>query len=229
MHTYPHGEEIDAIATPLLKFEKFNGLSMQIGDPNQVHGIIKKWVEKSAGRNPWIILMDEIGPWHTGTQPDHLNPDHLLERTTVLWPALMAGAAGVQWYFGWYTTPHDLNAEDLRSRNNMWEQSAYAKDLFSQITFSEMQSSDYLISKGENQCFSKPGLTYLIYLKYGGTTSLDLRNVEGEYSIEWFNPRQGGKKIKGTKERISSGERENIGFAPEDKFKDWVVLIKRKI
>lgn len=228
MHTYPFEEEREAITTPLLKFKLFNGLSMQVGDPIHVHGDIKKWVEKSEEINPWIILMDEIGPWHTGTQPDDLNADHLMERTNVLWPALMAGAAGVQWYFGWLTPPHDLNAQDLRSRNNIWEQSAYAKELFAQINFSKMNSSDYLISKGQNYCFSNTGSTYVIYLKYGGTTSLDLRNVEGEYSIEWFNPRQGGKLIKGTKEKIISGGWENIGLAPEDKFKDWVVLIRRE-
>lgn len=229
MHTYPYEEEREKIVTPLLKFDQFNGLSMQVGDPNHVHGDIKKWVEKSEERKPWIILMDEIGPWHTGTQPDNLNPKHNLERTTVLWPALMAGAAGVQWYFGWLTPPHDLNAQDLRSRNNIWEQSAHAKEFFSQINFSEMRNSDYLISKGQNHCFSKSGSAYVIYLKYGGTTSLDLRNIEGEYSIKWFNPRKGGKLLKGTKEKIISGGWANIGLAPEDKFKDWVVLIRREI
>lgn len=227
MHTYPYEEEREAIAAPLLKFDKFNGLSMQVGEPNHVYHDIKKWVEKSEEQKPWIILMDEIGPWHTGTQPDNLNPDHYMERTTVLWPSLMAGAAGVQWYFGWFTSPHDLNAEDLRSRNNMWEQTAYAKAFFKNINYTEMSSSNHLISKGENYCFSKTGETYVVYLKYGGTTKLDLSQVKGEYTIQWFNPRRGGEFRKGTKGTLKSGEWVNIGFAPEEKFKDWIVLIRR--
>lgn len=227
MHTYPYEQEREKIVSPLLKFDNFNGLSMQVGDPNQVYNDIKKWVEKSEENNPWIILMDEIGPWHTGTQPDRLNPEHTMERTNVLWPSLMAGAAGVQWYFGWFTKPHDLNAEDLRSRNNMWEQTANAKEFFSRLNYAEMNSSDYLISRGENYCFSKPGETYVIYLKYGGTTQLDLRQVEGAFTIHWFNPRSGGELQKGTVKSVNSGNRVDIGFAPEEKYKDWVVLIRR--
>ncbi len=228
LHTYPYEEEREDIVSPLLKFDKFNGLSMQVGDPNHVHYDIKKWVEKSAKRHPWIILMDEIGPWHTGTKPDNLDANHEKERTTVLWPSLMAGASGVQWYFGWFTSPHDLNAEDLRSRNNMWEQTAYARALFSKLNFTEMSSSDYLISKGDNYCFSQTGETYVIYLKYGGTTNLDLRQVEGEYKIQWYNPRKGGDFKEGTRKSVKSGNWVSIGYAPEDKFEDWIALVKRK-
>jgi hypothetical protein len=43
-----------------------------------------------------------------------------------LWGALMAGATGVEWYFG-YRYPHnDLNLEDFRSRENWWKQSTIA-------------------------------------------------------------------------------------------------------
>jgi hypothetical protein len=228
MHTYPHEEEREAVVEPLLTYGKFDGLSMQVGNPDQVHGVIKKWVEISEDRNPWIVLMDEIGPWYTGTKPDRMDPYHDKERTRVLWPSLMAGAAGVQWYFGWITPPHDLNAEDLRSRNNMWEQTAYAKEFFKRINFSDMNSSDNLISmRGDNHCFSKPGDTYVIYLKYGGTADLDLSQQEGEYSIRWYNPREGGDLIIGSKETIKSGGWMNIGYAPDAKYKDWAVLIRR--
>ena len=51
-----------------------------------------------AGR-PWLISMDEIGMWHTGVVPDDVDPDHDALRRYVLWGSLMAGAAGVEWYF----------------------------------------------------------------------------------------------------------------------------------
>jgi hypothetical protein len=227
MHTYPHSEERDIIVNPLLRFPYFDGLSMQIGNVNNVHFDIKKWVETSAENRPWIILMDEIGPWQTGTKPDREDEEHFNERSTVLWPSLLAGASGVQWYFGWYTSPHDLNAENLRSRDNMWEQTAHARTFFERIDYTDFHSSDQLISVGNNHCFSKPGKSYVIYLKHGGTTNVDLRNVEGEYSVMWYNPREGGDFKTGTTKTIKSGKWENIGFAPKDKYRDWVVLIQR--
>jgi hypothetical protein len=227
LHTYPYEKERQDILNPLLKFSHFNGLSMQIGDIHQVHTDIQKWVKKSEKRNPWIVLMDEIGPWHTGTKPDNLDPNHTRERTTVLWPSLMAGASGIQWYFGWLTSPHDLNAQDLRSRNNIWEQSAHARTFFERINFSELNASDYLISRGDNYCMSKEGETYVVYLKYGGSTNLDLREVSGEFKVKWFNPREGGSFKTGTVKTVTGGKKINIGHAPENKYTDWVVLITR--
>ena len=41
-----------------------------------------------------------------------------------LWGNLMAGGAGVEWYFG-YTFPHnDLNCENWRNRDHMWDHDA---------------------------------------------------------------------------------------------------------
>ncbi len=227
MHTYPYEKERETIASSLLRFPMFDGLSMQIGDINHTHHDILKWVNLTEKRRPWIMLMDEIGPWHTGTQPDSLNPLHDKIRSKVLWPSLLAGASGIQWYFGWFTPPHDLNAEDLRSREKMWEQTAHARQFFDKIHFVEMQATSWAVSKGDNYCFSKPGARYVIYLPYGGTTNLDLRKEKGGYTISWFNPREGGKLQKGTKKTVEGGQWVNIGHAPDDVYKDWVVLVEK--
>ncbi len=227
VHTYPYEAERAEILNPLLKYDPLDGLSMQIGEPGQVHATIRRWVEKARQRHPWIVLMDEIGPWHTGTKPDRLDPQHTKDRTTVLWPALMAGAAGVQWYFGWLTPPHDLNAEDLRSRDNMWEQSAHARAFFEQLNYTDMRSADHLTGRGDNHCLALEGATYAIYLKYGSTTQLDLRQAEGNYTVAWFNPRAGGALQTGTVKTIKGGGWADIGLAPEAPYEDWAVLIQR--
>lgn len=228
MHTYPVEHDREKIVQSLLKYKKFDGLSMQVYDINNVYTSIDKWVKKSNKHHPWVLLMDEIGPYHTGTKPDREDPYHYRERTTVLWPSLMAGASGVQWYFGWFTSPNDLDAEDLRSRNNMWEQTAYARSFFERVDFAKMENTNHLISKGYNYCLGKPGETYILYLKYGGSTSLDLSAARGEFSIQWFNPREGGDFMNGSKTTVKGGDWVNIGNAPKDQYKDWVVLIKRK-
>ena len=227
VHTYPYEAERAEILNPLLKYDPLDGLSMQIGEPEQVHRTIRQWVEKARQQHPWIVLMDEIGPWHTGTKPDRLDPHHTKDRTTVLWPALMAGAGGIQWYFGWLTPPHDLNAEDLRSRDNIWEQTAHARAFFEQLNYTDMRSADHLTGRGDNHCLALEGAAYAIYLKYGGTTQLDLRQAEGNYTIAWYNPRAGGALQEGTVKEIKAGGWADIGFAPEDRYEDWAVLIQR--
>lgn len=52
--------------------------------------------------------MDEIGFWHTGVLPDAINPRHDTIRKEVLWGSLMAGVAGVEWYFGARYDHNDL-------------------------------------------------------------------------------------------------------------------------
>lgn len=234
MHTYPHENEREAIVSPLMKFPFFDGLSMQVGHYDRVHPSIQKWVEVRRvprtffSERPWIILMDEIGPYHTGTKPDSYDPRHDKERTHVLWPALMAGAGGIQWYFGWVTSPHDLDAEDLRSRNNMWKQTAYARKFFERINYTEMYPTDYLLQQGDNHCFSQPGETYVVYLKYGRTTQLDLREVEGTFSLRWYDPREGGDLVSGVPSSFMGGDWINIGPAPNTPYEDWVVLVNRR-
>jgi hypothetical protein len=63
--------------------------------------------------------LDEIGPADHGVLTDAEDPEHNDVRHYALWGNLLAGGAGVEWYFG-YKHPHaDLNLEDFRSRNKL--------------------------------------------------------------------------------------------------------------
>ena len=42
----------------------------------------------------------------------------------------LTGGAGVEYYFGYSYDHSDLTCQDLRSRDNMWTQSKYALDFF---------------------------------------------------------------------------------------------------
>ncbi|MEZ5397232.1 MAG: hypothetical protein R2724_31255 [Bryobacterales bacterium] len=45
----------------------------------------------------------------------------------------MGGGAGVEWYFG-HQYPHmDINMEDWRSRDRMWDQTRYALEFSGSI------------------------------------------------------------------------------------------------
>lgn len=229
IHTHSEVKERDQIITSLLGFDRLDGLSMQVANVFDIHHEIKTWINRAQQANrPWIIMMDEIGPWHTGTRTDADDPTHDTLRQEVLWGTLMAGGTGVEWYFGWHKPPNDLNTQDWRSRNNIWEQTAHAKAFFEKLPFTEMRSLDDLLSASNNYCFAKPGEIYAIYLKKGDTTKLDLRGQPGEFEVFWYNPRGGGDLQKGALDKIQGGSWVEIGIAPTEWDKDWAVLVKKK-
>jgi hypothetical protein len=171
--------------------------------------------------------MDEIGMWHTGVMPDAINPNHDTIRQDVLWGSLMAGAAGVEWYFGYRYAHNDLDCEDWRSRANMWKQTDIALGFFTEhLPYWEMKNENQLLSNEEAFCFAKQGEIYAIYLKEG-TTDIDLSRVSGQFLVQWYNPRAGGFR-KGQVEILEGGSKQALGVAPEDSDKDWAILITKR-
>ncbi len=224
-HTYPG--KYDEIYTPLLDYEYFDGPSLQTND---THDQTIKWIDASvkAGRQ-WFVSLDEIGPASTGAKPDKDDHWHDEVRSKHLWGNLMAGGAGCEWYFGYEFAHNDLNCEDWRSRDHLWDLTRYALEFFHQyLTFTEMQHHDELTSAEDDFCFAKPGQIYAVYLPDGGTTNLDLATSSGTFTIQWYNPRTGGKLLKGTISEITGPGLTDIGPPPEDTDKDWIALIKLK-
>jgi len=144
-------------------------------------------------------------------------------RKKALWGTLMAGGAGVEYYFG-YQRPHsDLTCQDLRSRNDSWEYCKIALDFFNQyVPFWEMNSADGIVSNNNGYGFSKAGEVYVVYLRNGGSTTVDL--ASGSYTVKWFNPRTGGALVNGSVTSVSGGNNKSIGSAPTNN--DWVALIR---
>ncbi len=229
IHTLPEEEQRAPILGPLLGFDRLDGISMQISDITDIHRDIKNWMALSEKANrKWIVSMDEIGPWHTGTPNDAHNTRLDSLRTEVLWSTLTAGGAGVEWYFGWLKPPHDLNAEDWRSREMIWEQSAIAKAFFEGLPYTEMISLDEKLKENSNFCFGKEGDTYVIYLKNGGTETLDLSGQQGNYEVLWYDPRKGGIFQKGSVSRLEGGLPSSVGRPPSQENADWAILVRRK-
>jgi len=181
-----------------------------------------------AGRK-WAIFGDEQAPASHGVVPDANDPDHDGPRTLALWGNLMGGGSGVEWYFG-HRFPHmDINCEDWRTRNVMWDQTRHALEFFhDHLPFWTMAPNDTLISAEKAYCFAKPGQIYAVYLPAGGTTSLDLGSSPATFAVQWFNPRTGGPLQTGSKTTIKGPGSVSIGRPPNDADKDWVALIKRK-
>lgn len=226
VHTYPG--QYDKVYTPLLGHPDFQGPSLQMGDQTQVHAETIRWLDRSqeAG-NPWMVCLDEIGPAETGVKPDADDPDHGEVRYHSLWGNLMAGGAGVEWYFGYKYAHNDLNCEDWRSRDKMWDYTRHALEFFQKyLPFTEMKHRDELTSASNDYCFAKPGEIYAVYLPQGGSTQLTLE--AGTYSVQWYDPRNGGDLQQGDVFSIQGPGNPSLGLPPKDMDQDWVVLIKNR-
>jgi len=55
---------------------------------------------------------------------------------------------------------------------------------------------------------------------------LDFARVNRTFSIEWFNPREGGALQQGTVTSVTGPGAVNVGKPPKDEEKDWVVLVR---
>lgn len=241
LHTYPRQQ--NQVYNPLLgDASALTGVSLQ-NDWKATHRLTLQWRQESAkaGR-PWVVANDEQGsasqgvppdPGYQGYQANQLAYDLHDIRKQVLWGNLMAGGAGVEYYFGYKLPQNDLVCEDFRSRDQSWDYCRIALDFFKDfsIPFWEMENKNALIGNPEHNkeklCLAKEGEIYLIYLAYAESAELDLSAVSGKFSVEWFNPRKGGALGRGKVKRVKGGKVVSLGKAPIERGEDWVVIVRK--
>jgi hypothetical protein len=154
-------------------------------------------------------------------------------RKLTLWGNLMAGGAGVEYYFGYALPENDLVAQDFRSRDKSWDYCRIALEFFrkEKIPLTEMTSSNALINntKDDNSkfCLAKQDEVYLVYLPNGGTSDLDLSAAKGTFTVKWFNPRTGGALQEGTVSSLKGGSQVSLGQPPAEATEDWVAVIRK--
>ncbi len=229
IHTYPGQQE--QVYTPLLgDASELDGVSIQT-QFDQVHAATLTWVKAStdAGR-PWVVANDEQGRHTVGVTPDgpESNRDAIRQRT--LWGNMMAGGAGVEYYFGYEYNHNDLNAEDWRSRDQVWDDARHALTFFQEhLPFWEMMPNDALASGSEAYVLAHPeGTVFGAYLPGGGTLQLDLTAHSGTYTLHWYNPRQGGALQTGSLSTLEGATVAALGTPPADTDADWAILIKKE-
>ncbi|MGJ8655860.1 MAG: DUF5060 domain-containing protein [Akkermansiaceae bacterium] len=251
LHTYPSQHE-KYYGKLLGMKDVLTGVSIQNSDVAKCHEDALRWVERSeeAG-HPWVVAFDEGGSAGVGSSadPDYPGMAEALKknsrskksekipsvddvRARVLWGTLMAGGAGVEYYFGYKLPENDLKAEDWRSRDMTWGYSGVALKFFrdSGVPFWEMVNTDGLLGKlkkNEGYCMSKADEVYLVYLRKAGKQELDLTGTKKSYGVQWFNPRDGGELQVGSVKVVTGGGKVDLGGPPSggDGGKDWVVLL----
>jgi len=235
LHTHSHEPYRAYILDSIVGFKDLDGLSLQVDKREGAAEVLGTWKKKASDSgHDWMITMDEIGMWHTGAKSDADDPDHDTLRRYVLWGTLLSGAAGVEWYFGANNRYHDLNTEDWRSRNRLWEITAYALDFFKRnLPYWEMQPQHSLVNSNDAYCFVKSNEIYAVYLPDSKNYKIDLRETNGEFTVQWFDPLAGGQLLEGSVNDIVGGGMQELGLPPKQKTvsdnQDWVILIKKKI
>ena len=245
VHTHPGWQ--DAVYAKLLGEQSvLTGASLQ--NPwSAVHARTLKWIaaSRSAGK-PWVVANDEQGSALLGVPPDpgykgfsgkdaRGNAIQSIDdiRKMTLWGNLMAGGGGVEYYFGYALPENDLVAEDLRSRDKSWDFGRIALDFFRahKVPFWTMTNADGLVGNpnGDNSkwCFAKAGEIYLVYLPAGGSATLDLSDISGQFTVAWFDPRHGGALKRGSVASVKGGGAAALGEAPDSPAEDWLVVVRR--
>lgn len=194
LHTY--GGQQEQYYGPQVGLETLSGVSIQT-DPNNVHAETLKWVQRSkASGLPWVVANDEQGPANKGLAVNGDQANLELFTHKVLWGNLLAGGAGVEYYFG-YGQPHnDLDCEAMQVRSDMWAVSKIAKEFFEfYLPVSEMENMDHLTTNSDVYCFGKDKETYVLYVP-SNTSSFTFSGSPGVYDLLILNPYTGEKQTQ---------------------------------
>lgn len=246
LHTYP--QQQDKKYEPWLGKRPLSGVSLQ-NMWNQVHKKTLHWIRKSdaAGR-PWIVANDEQNQADQGVPPDPGYGEfdgtvtmkngktydlHDIRKQT-LWGNLMAGGAGVMYYFGYKLPENDLACEDFRSREQSWSYCRIAKDFIEteNIPLDLMSNQNALVGNTQNDssvwCLAKTGQIYLVYLPAGGDAQVDLSAETVEFDAFWFDPRNGGA----LQPTAVANQKAVCNFSSpgknDERTEDWLLVLKKR-
>ena len=245
IHTLPGSEQKGTVLDPLLGVPALGGISFQVSNPGEVHADLLRWRHRSdSAGHRWMMAMDEIGPYYSGSLPDAVDARHDTLRREVLWGALMAGAYGVEWYYGWLTDQNDLDAEDFRAREQLWRQTRAARTILEPLPLAEMHPADALLTAG--WCLTDGAAAFVVYLPFGDTTSLALPRGSTEigYRVDWYDPSTAepadSRELNGSAD-VDAGVKSDAGNGPDsvgstrarrlslvapDAEQDWVAVLK---
>lgn len=144
----------------------------------------------------------------------------------MLWGALTAGAAGVEWYY----QAGDQSLENFRGHANLWKTTDRAMRLLREqrVPYWAMNPADWLVDGKSNWALANSDVI-LAYLPWGGRARVRLA-PSSSYKVGWFDPRIGGStSLRGVRTiQSAAGGMTTIGSPPWKSNRDWALLVRRE-
>ncbi|MCG2590847.1 DUF5060 domain-containing protein [Rhodohalobacter sulfatireducens] len=158
------------------------------------------------------------------------------QRKQKLWPTYMSGGQ-IEFILEGFL---EVDSFKKPEADALWDYTWYARSFMQEnLPFHQMQPMDERVSNestltvGEGdgvtsemgaQVFAKPGEIYAVYYPASESTgSVDLTDMSGEVTMQWFNPRTG--EFEGEVFTSEGGTEVEPGSVPSDPGEDWVLLI----
>ncbi|MEM6423351.1 MAG: hypothetical protein AAF698_12215, partial [Pseudomonadota bacterium] len=112
-------------------------------------------------------------------------------------------------------------------RESAYEWAAAAREFFEALPLDEMVDADALTTgtNGSDEVLAKEGEVYAIYLRDGGSATLDLGGVSGNFAVRWYDVID-GTYHEGSVTSVSGGGKVSLGQAPNDPNGEWAILVQ---
>jgi hypothetical protein len=106
-------------------------------------------------------------------------------RSGILYPIFLGGGGYEMLYQDQWTMGGSITYETLAP---MLDDMRIAREFVESLPFAEMEPNNALLSDPKaGFCLAKAGAAYGVYLKNGGNLKLDLRDVTGDFQVQWYN------------------------------------------
>ena len=230
VHTHPPDQ--NKVYLPLLGSPHIDGVSLQLNPMERSRGQTLAWRARSAAAGrPWFVCLDEIGPWQDGTLPDDAPgaAENRRRLARALWANLLSGGSGMEFYFGYKHPQNDLNAEDFRSRAELWRLADVARRFAEREGLHEYAPARDLFDAPEVFAAVRPdrGETpgaVLVYVPAGRKPFVPVG--PGERAVRWFDVEQGGDWQIGPVQSVTGPAAVDPGAPPgRARDRDWVLKI----
>ena len=165
------------------------------------------WISPGSDRSLRTRYRNNPPPAESGkvsiVDTDHIFGNKCKDHTWV-WKSFLRGHNPI-YMDRWTSERKGTNRELVRRALGQTRTFAGRIDLAGTQVSSELASTGY--------CLAVPDKEYLVYAPRGGKVKLDMRKAEGEFSVEWFEPKSGksqrGKGVRGGTEQTLESPFEN--------------------
>lgn len=186
----------------------------------------------AAAGAPWVVSVDEPQRIENDKDDDDAGYPHGRQRK--MWPAYLGGAGGFEWYVQRDGGGHsfDQAIDDYNQMDVALEWTGYALAFMSRLPLLDMQPCSGLASSDSGKptyCLAAAGSVYALYNEDGGELSLDLSEAEGQFTVQWYDPRNGGPWQAGTVALVHGGATVSLGTAPHAIHEDWAVRVQQDL